>query len=89
MKHFGTAVSNAENKRIRGADAFILHDRYGFPVDLTLLMAEKQGLGVDMEVRSSRNISSETGVVVSLCAHVHFFRTKTRTCASTCLRKGE
>eukprot|EP00667_Euglena_gracilis_P003236 EG_transcript_3246 len=49
MKHFGTAVSNAENKRIRGADAFILHDRYGFPVDLTLLMAEKQGLGVDME----------------------------------------
>jgi len=49
LKHFGSAVTNAHEKRIRGEDAFILHDRYGFPVDLTLLMAEKQGLGVDME----------------------------------------
>jgi alanyl-tRNA synthetase len=49
MKHFGTAVTKAKDNSIRGEDAFILHDRYGFPVDLTLLMAEKQGLGVDMK----------------------------------------
>lgn len=49
MKHFGTAVKNAKNGKIQGSDAFVLHDRYGFPVDLTLLMAEKQKLEVDME----------------------------------------
>jgi alanyl-tRNA synthetase len=30
-----------------GAQAFALHDTYGFPIDLTLEMAAEQGLGVD------------------------------------------
>ncbi|MFE1078840.1 alanine--tRNA ligase [Nocardiopsis alba] len=30
-----------------GADAFQLHDTYGFPIDLTLEMAAEQGLSVD------------------------------------------
>ncbi|GAA1775789.1 alanine--tRNA ligase [Streptomonospora arabica] len=34
---------------ISGADAFQLHDTYGFPIDLTLEMAAEQGLGVDEE----------------------------------------
>ncbi|GAA4918474.1 alanine--tRNA ligase [Streptomonospora salina] len=33
--------------RISGADAFQLHDTYGFPIDLTLEMAAEQGMGVD------------------------------------------
>ncbi|MFC4562616.1 alanine--tRNA ligase [Nocardiopsis mangrovi] len=33
--------------RISGADAFQLHDTYGFPIDLTLEMAGEQGLDVD------------------------------------------
>jgi alanyl-tRNA synthetase len=32
-----------------GEDAFKLHDTYGFPLDLTGVMAEERGLAVDME----------------------------------------
>ncbi len=34
--------------RVSGDDAFKLHDTYGFPIDLTELMAEEQGLTVDI-----------------------------------------
>jgi alanyl-tRNA synthetase len=34
---------------IRGADAFQLHDTYGFPIDLTLELVAEHGLGVDQE----------------------------------------
>ncbi|MDA0567978.1 alanine--tRNA ligase [Streptomonospora sp. S1-112] len=51
----GTALFNraAEKTRavggttVSGADAFQLHDTYGFPIDLTLEMAAEQGLRVD------------------------------------------
>ena len=36
-------------KTISGDDAFKLHDTYGFPIDLTLEMAEEIGLEVDQE----------------------------------------
>jgi alanyl-tRNA synthetase len=32
---------------IAGADAFLLHDTYGFPIDLTLEIVTEHGLGVD------------------------------------------
>jgi alanyl-tRNA synthetase len=34
---------------ISGADAFLLHDTYGFPIDLTLEIVAEHGLGVDEE----------------------------------------
>jgi len=34
---------------LSGEAAFTLHDTYGFPIDLTLEMAEEQGLAVDAE----------------------------------------
>ena len=34
-------------RRLDGAEAFQLHDTYGFPIDLTLEMAAEQGLEVD------------------------------------------
>jgi alanyl-tRNA synthetase len=33
---------------ISGEDAFILYDRYGFPIDLTELMAQERGYAVDI-----------------------------------------
>ncbi|MEV2278849.1 alanine--tRNA ligase [Nocardiopsis sp. NPDC049922] len=50
----GTALFGRAAERTRaaggvfsGADAFQLHDTYGFPIDLTLEMAAEQGLSVD------------------------------------------
>lgn len=42
------AVENAGGKEISGSEAFTLHDTYGFPIDLTLEMANEAGLEVDM-----------------------------------------
>ncbi|MFK5635315.1 MULTISPECIES: alanine--tRNA ligase [unclassified Ornithinimicrobium] len=45
-----TAVARAKQSgatRLGGAEAFQLHDTYGFPIDLTLEMASEQGLAVD------------------------------------------
>ncbi|XP_040185264.1 alanine--tRNA ligase, cytoplasmic [Rana temporaria] len=41
--------SLGENKIIPGDTAWLLYDTYGFPVDLTGLIAEERGLKVDME----------------------------------------
>ncbi|MEO1512601.1 MAG: alanine--tRNA ligase, partial [Planctomycetota bacterium] len=49
IKLFEEAASNAENGTLTGADAFQLYDTYGFPLDLTVLMAEERGLKVDVE----------------------------------------
>eukprot|EP01059_Diplonema_ambulator_P016832 TRINITY_DN28810_c0_g1_i1.p1 TRINITY_DN28810_c0_g1~~TRINITY_DN28810_c0_g1_i1.p1 ORF type:complete len:1087 (+),score=497.58 TRINITY_DN28810_c0_g1_i1:45-3263(+) len=46
LKHFNDALQNmkkAGKKVISGEDSFVLHDRYGFPRDLTMIMAEKAG----------------------------------------------
>ena len=42
-------AKNAATKTIPGEDAFILYDTYGFPVDLTELIASEKGYTVDME----------------------------------------
>ncbi|MDN4611410.1 alanine--tRNA ligase [Arthrobacter burdickii] len=41
--------SLSEQRPLSGQDAFTLHDTYGFPIDLTLEMAEEAGLAVDAD----------------------------------------
>ncbi|MDX1591393.1 MAG: alanine--tRNA ligase, partial [Balneolaceae bacterium] len=38
-----------DSQKISGDDAFKLHDTYGFPIDLTQLMAKEEGVEVDTE----------------------------------------
>ncbi|MFT0847103.1 alanine--tRNA ligase [Actinomycetaceae bacterium L2_0104] len=44
---FDLAVKRADSGVLSGSDAFTLHDTYGFPIDLTLEMAEEKGVTVD------------------------------------------
>ncbi|MCQ2297019.1 MAG: alanine--tRNA ligase [Bacteroidales bacterium] len=46
---FERYIEKSDAKVIDGAFAFELFDTYGFPIDLTQLMASEQGWGVDME----------------------------------------
>ena len=43
------SVKTAGEKQLKGDAAFLLHDTYGFPIDLTLEMAEEHGLSVDRD----------------------------------------
>ncbi len=40
-------AAGGDERQLSGAQAFALHDTYGFPIDLTLEMAAEQGVSVD------------------------------------------
>ncbi|GAB4815439.1 hypothetical protein N2152v2_002485 [Parachlorella kessleri] len=49
IERFKKMVAAADgSKTLSGQDAFLLWDTYGFPVDLTQLMAEEAGMNVDL-----------------------------------------
>lgn len=43
------SIKSSGSATVAGAQAFALHDTYGFPIDLTLEMASEAGLEVDVE----------------------------------------
>ncbi|MGA1046068.1 MAG: alanine--tRNA ligase-related protein, partial [Phycisphaerales bacterium] len=74
LLHFAEAERHAEGGRIRGEDAFKLHDTYGFPIDLTEVMARERGLAVDLagyerlmaEARAASRAGSDGGEADSM-----------------------
>ncbi|HYF14031.1 MAG TPA: alanine--tRNA ligase [Phycisphaerales bacterium] len=62
IKLFADVADAAKGGVISGADAFRLYDTYGFPIDLTMLMADERGLKIDIpgyeaEVEKAREVS--------------------------------
>ncbi|MEM7755283.1 MAG: alanine--tRNA ligase [Planctomycetota bacterium] len=49
IKLFDEVTERAKGGRVSGPDAFQLYDTYGFPIDLTELMAAERGLAVDID----------------------------------------
>ncbi len=45
---FEDAAARAEGGMVQGADAFELYDTFGFPIDLTQLLARERGLQIDL-----------------------------------------
>ncbi len=48
LEVFNKMAKDAKESVVNGGDAFLLWDTFGFPVDLTQLMAEERGMRVDM-----------------------------------------
>ncbi|KAG4386681.1 hypothetical protein GLYMA_11G102100v4 [Glycine max] len=67
IEKFEAAVRQVQGNILSGEEAFVLWDTYGFPLDLTQLMAEEKGLVVDvkgfdsaMEAARERSRSAQT-----------------------------
>lgn len=57
---YATKTRQQGAKELNGKDAWRLYDTYGFPVDLTRLMAEELGLGInEMEFENAQSLSKE------------------------------
>lgn len=49
FEKYATQALSGESKKLSGADVWRLYDTFGFPEDLTKLMAEERGLDIDEE----------------------------------------
>ncbi|HEY1201144.1 MAG TPA: alanine--tRNA ligase-related protein, partial [Niastella sp.] len=77
LKKIDEIIASTKNKIVNGSAAFELYDTYGFPIDLTKLIAKENNLDVDEEAfkaemqqqkdraRAATAISAEDWVVLS------------------------
>ncbi len=49
LNQYITSAKQEGRSALSGEEAFKLHDTYGFPLDLTIEMADENGLGVDVD----------------------------------------
>lgn len=49
IKLLETVMARSKDKVISGKDAFVLYDTYGFPIDLSELIAKEQGYTIDLD----------------------------------------
>ncbi len=49
LELFETIASNSGQTTISGKDAFMLYDTYGFPLDLSQILAEERGMVIDLD----------------------------------------
>ncbi|KAI0170675.1 tRNA synthetases class II (A)-domain-containing protein [Pestalotiopsis sp. NC0098] len=49
FEKYAAVAASGDKKKLSGADVWRLYDTFGFPVDLTKLMAEERGLDIDEE----------------------------------------
>jgi alanyl-tRNA synthetase len=49
LERFNDIVKRSDGKLISGGEAFTLYDTYGFPLDLTTILAEENGLQIDID----------------------------------------
>ncbi|MFM7671314.1 MAG: alanine--tRNA ligase [Bacteroidota bacterium] len=68
LKRMDDIIGAAQQKTIAGKDAFELYDTYGFPIDLTRLIAQEQQLTVDengfeQEMKQQKDRSRAAGAI--------------------------
>ncbi len=60
FEKYAQKCKQSDSKHLSGADVWRLYDTYGFPVDLTRLMAEERGLSIDdAEVEKAQETARE------------------------------
>lgn len=84
LKRIDNIIGNAKDKTISGKDAFELLDTYGFPIDLTRLIATEQNMQVDEQgyedemlqqknrSRAATALDTEDWIVVNEGNHLPF-----------------
>jgi alanyl-tRNA synthetase len=66
FEQYATAAREIGLKELNGKDVWRLYDTYGFPVDLTLLMAGELGLGVNKKEFEEAQAASKEASKASL-----------------------
>ncbi|EIN11353.1 hypothetical protein PUNSTDRAFT_141744 [Punctularia strigosozonata HHB-11173 SS5] len=66
FEQYATRTQQSGEKDLSGKDVWRLYDTYGFPVDLTLLMAEELGLGVNQAEFEEAQAASKEASKASL-----------------------